>query len=382
MVCWNFFQVSGENVEVVLIHFELLSTTLDILILNPFTHPYLIHIFSFSRSVFKMNPNQAAMCNRLIDGFEKRLGHRFRRNSEVLDDTGTRKILLTLDPITIYHKPLAHYILVQGIHLGSVMIFSALGFKRYQGSAYKIPFYYRKGSPKYSNSVPKPPPLVFFHGLGIGLSAYVPLIGGLVVNQPQRTIVLFEMPSISMRLDDNHILPEEYANHVQECLTGLGLGKCIIAGHSVGTACVRWMDLYHPDIVLARIFIDPICFSLWTHHTAHNALYRTPKNLNEAFIKYVGMSEAGIATFLHRYFVWFQNTYFTSQLPSDAVIYLAERDDIISAQSVLAYLQSHPHPKRKVVYVKKFHHGQLIASIELIRIIDEINAFSHISPLE
>ena len=216
---------------------------------------------------------------------------------------------MTLDPVKIYHKPLAHYTLIQVINYSAIFLYSNLGFQRLC-SIKGFPVFYRKGSSSAS------PPLVFFHGLGIGLPSYLPFISDLVINQPDRTcillfsffylVVLFEMPSISMQLDDNHVLPKEYSTHVSECLEGLGLSKCVFAGHSIGTACVRWMDLFYPELVLGRVFIDPICFSLWTHHIAHNALYRNPKTLNECFIKYVGMSEAGIATFLHRYFVWYR----------------------------------------------------------------------------
>jgi pimeloyl-ACP methyl ester carboxylesterase len=218
-------------------------------------------------------------------------------------------------------------------------------------------------------------PLVFFHGLGIGLVTYIPFILSLIINQPLRPILLFEMPSISMIWEDNHILPKEYATHVSECLKGLKIVKCIMAGHSIGTALVRWMDLYFPEMIHGRIFIDPICFNLWTHHIAFNALYRSPRSLNEAFIKFVGMSEAGIATFLHRYFVWFQNTYFTDQLPDNCVIFLAGKDDIVNAPNVLHYLQNNKarNETRKIMYNSHFHHGQIMASPQAFEIIKEIN---------
>lgn len=117
-------------------------------------------------------------------------------------------------------------------------------------------------------------------------------------------MIFFEMPSIQMKLDENHILPSEYATHVAECLKTLGLTKNIMAGHSLGTACVRWMDLFYPELVHSRIFVDPIVFNLWEHYICHNALYRKPKSFHEAFLKLIPMSEPGHATYLHRYFCW------------------------------------------------------------------------------
>ena len=181
------------------------------------------------------------------------------------------------------------------------------------------------------------------------------------------------MPSISMIWEDNHLLPKEYATHVTECLKVLKIRKCIVAGHSIGTALVRWIDLFYPDMVHGRIYIDPICFHLWTHHIAFNALYRSPRTLNEAFIKFVGMSEAGISTFLRRYFVWFQNVYFTHQLPKNCTIFLAEKDDIINAPDLLQYLELNQDNSRTVIYLCNFHHGQIMASTQAFQIIQEIN---------
>jgi hypothetical protein len=101
------------------------------------------------------------------------------------------------------------------------------------------------------------------------------------------------MPSITMKLDDNHILPEDFSRHVAETLLSHGFFKNIIAGHSLGTACVSWMHRFHPDLIHSSMFIDPICFKLWHHHIAYNALYREPSNFHELFIHTVAMSEPG-----------------------------------------------------------------------------------------
>ena len=106
---------------------------------------------------------------------------------------------------------------------------------------------------------------------------------------PDRNIVLFEMPSISMKLDENHILPQDFSNHVASTLLSLSLKSAIFAGHSLGTCCVSWMLKFHPSLVKATLFVDPVCFKLWTHHIAYNALYRKPRTFHEAFINIFAM---------------------------------------------------------------------------------------------
>ncbi|KAJ3319185.1 hypothetical protein HDV06_006625 [Boothiomyces sp. JEL0866] len=274
------------------------------------------------------------------------------------------KILLTLDTPNIIHRPIVYYCLIRIVDFVCRCLLSMLSFHKKQG---ELPFYLRSGSSKEL-------PIVFFHGLGIGLTSYLPFVAALAIHYPDRNIILFEMPSITMKLDENHVLPQEYALHVANCLKELGFEKNIIAGHSLGTTCVRWMDLFHPELVHSRLFIDPVCFSLWTHHIAHNALYREPKNFHETFIKFIAMTEPGHATFLHRYFVWFQNTYFTSQLPKNSVIYLSEKDNIVDSPSVAEYLLENYDPSRQLVYIKAFRHGQILASPEVSRVVKEIEA--------
>ena len=216
-----------------------------------------------------------------------------------------RKILLTLDRPVIYHRPMAYYFVVRLIDIICRIVMVFLGFQRTTSEA--LPFSIRRGSSKE-------PAIIFFHGLGIGsfyltigLASYLPFAAALAIHYPDRTILFFEMPSIQMKLDENHVLPKDYATHVAECLKKLELGSSIMAGHSLGTACVRWMDLFYPDLVHSRIFVDPIVFNLWEHHICHNALYRNPRTFHEAFLKLIPMSEPGHATYLHRYFCWYAN---------------------------------------------------------------------------
>jgi hypothetical protein len=278
-----------------------------------------------------------------------------------------KKILLTLDTPAIYHRPLVYYVVVRVIDRVCRLILNTLGFKSKVND--KLPFYLRTGPSKE-------PPIVFFHGLGIGLTAYLPFVTALVVKYSDRNIVLFEMPSIQMKLDENHVLPKEFASHVNKCLLNLGFERNIIIGHSLGTACVRWMDLYYPELVIGRIFVDPIVFSLWTHEIAHNAIYRDPSNFHEAFLKYIGMAEPGHATFLHRYFCWFQNTYFTENLPENTYIFLSEKDNIVDTPVVARYLVKNSSPKRKIVVIKAFRHGQILASPEVSRVVMAIETLS------
>ncbi|KAJ2996699.1 hypothetical protein HDV02_006259 [Globomyces sp. JEL0801] len=278
-----------------------------------------------------------------------------------------KKILLTNDAPLIINRPLLYYTSIKAFDIVCQMGFLYLGFKITDlKNGMKV--YYRKGTSKL--------PIVFFHGLGIGVSTYVPFFQQMLQRTPDLTIVMFEMTSVSMRLDDRHILPKDYAQLVTNNLEQLEISKAIFIGHSIGTACLRWIEAYKPELIHSRIFIDPICFQLWTHDIAHNALYRTPTTNNQIIIKFIAMCEPGIAIFLHRNFVWFENTYFTSQLPTTgkSIVYLSKLDDIVNTDSVYKYLNNNNHPNRQIHMMDELCHGQMVFHSTAKLIFDDVQA--------
>jgi hypothetical protein len=187
-----------------------------------------------------------------------------------------RKIQLTVDPIWILVRPLTFYAGIKVADCAGTFVFRMMGFKIDPIGRSGINIYHRPG-----NSMK--PPIIIFHGLGIGVCTYVPFVLGMINSVGDRDIILFEIESLSMRLDDRHLLPKDFADYVAISLSFMIDRKCIFVGHSIGTACVRWMDLYHPELVQGRIFIEPISFALWNHDIAHNALYRWPSNAVSCF---------------------------------------------------------------------------------------------------
>ena len=77
-----------------------------------------------------INAHQSALISRWIGLFEKKAGLALesRGDKELIP-----KIVITRDPITIYHKPLIHYIAVRMANFSAWIILSAMGFQKYKG---------------------------------------------------------------------------------------------------------------------------------------------------------------------------------------------------------------------------------------------------------
>jgi hypothetical protein len=192
--------------------------------------------------------------------------------SVVQDDNdfiSIKKIKLTTDHAWFIVRPMIFYIAIRLADKVGNFAYKSLGFKLGRIGNMGLIIHHRKGTSRL-------PPIVLFHGLGIGLCTYVPFVTGMIKRFQDRDIILFEMTSVTMRMDDRYILPKEFADYVALSLSRIVDRKCIFIGHSIGTASIRWIDMFHPEMIHSRIFIDPICFHLWSHDIAYNACYRWP----------------------------------------------------------------------------------------------------------
>jgi pimeloyl-ACP methyl ester carboxylesterase len=312
----------------------------------------------FNKHPETLNESETSQAHKLIDFLETGMGHRFPCTYN-----GTKTMLLTLDPIEMMPRPLIFYAATKSMFYATRVSLWALGFERKTHPS--ITLYIRKGS---NDAVP----IVFFHGIGIGITPYLRFVHSIVATYPDRTLILFEMSSVAMQLKLNHMLPEDCAKIYYQELQSLKIDRISAIGHSLGTISMCWLDRFYPHLIESRIYIDPVCFSLWTHHIARNFVYRSPEKTVHYLFKYLVAMEPGIALYLRRYFVWHQNTYYSSNLPLNAKIYLSESDDVVNSEYISNYLDRFPHGTRSYTIIPAMKHGQMLLTGKYQPIIDDI----------
>jgi hypothetical protein len=74
--------------------------------------------------------HQSALIAKWIDSFEKKVGIKFKDEKNGIS---LSKIVLTRDPVKIYHKPLIHYSAVRLANFSTWITLSAMGFQKYKG---------------------------------------------------------------------------------------------------------------------------------------------------------------------------------------------------------------------------------------------------------
>ena len=107
-------------------------------------------------------------------------------------------------------------------------------------------------------------PIVFCHGIGIGLIFYMALIDQLL--KLGRPLVLPEISYVSgfrPWQGPNCVLPPAA---VTSCLLSIlafhGYARGAFLGHSYGSSWLSFMCKYAPRAVAAVLFLDPVCFCL------------------------------------------------------------------------------------------------------------------------
>ena len=115
-------------------------------------------------------------------------------------------------------------------------------------------------------------PVVFLHGLGVGVGPYSSWI---IERLPKdRTILCPEWPNISYGIERGHEYPtpRELAQFLRTSVenaikkvknkTQLTTSeiKCDCIGHSYGTVVLTGFRRYCRDVVRRSVFIDPVCF--------------------------------------------------------------------------------------------------------------------------
>ncbi|RUS25207.1 hypothetical protein BC938DRAFT_472484 [Jimgerdemannia flammicorona] len=326
-----------------------------------------------------MSEEDGKFLNHLLNELEVVSGHKFPEGRD--DDVKCAR--LTLDPVEGIQRPLVAYLVISFMDQMCAVTLYFLGFRRYSYDNVAYWLYMpdeavqaETGLQKNYDGVDRSP-VVFVHGIGMGLMAYIPFLNFLHKHPAYprtRPLLLLELPHISMSLPFVTKLSHPPTMHetvaaISSAFTRHGLvAPATWCGHSLGTIVAGWTRKHRPDLVRNMVLIDPVCFMLWEADLCHNFVYKMPCSGWDLVQWYFVAKEAGITWILGRHFWWYQNILFPSQLlslPSDSTntqapnvhIFLGGRDKIINASRVAQYLHKNGVP---TTLFRKFSHADAI----------------------
>ncbi|KAF9460635.1 hypothetical protein BDZ94DRAFT_887447 [Collybia nuda] len=325
-----------------------------------------------------------------LDGYLKMVEEMLGRKLEQGRGEGVRSMRLTFDPVKVAHRPLIWYSivgLVDGITSLSLLM---MGFKHYSSPKWfqmfpprplltlfsrraevspevLLPYWYR---PHRST---KKQPILFIHGIGIGLHPYIPFIREIIARDPDIGILLIELLPISMHITSQPVPPRPLIlKSINDILISLNISRVVLAAHSYGTYVRK---------ITHTILIDPIPILLHLHSVAYNFLYRIPRSAAEWQLWYFASRDADVGRTLGRAFFWEEGGLWGSDLAQymassnvadeDSSVYvegesetarlltvsrgrnlaivLAGKDQIVPAETVRRYLTGEPEPSARWV---------------------------------
>eukprot|EP00928_Gymnodinium_smaydae_P019799 TRINITY_DN17620_c0_g1_i1.p1 TRINITY_DN17620_c0_g1~~TRINITY_DN17620_c0_g1_i1.p1 ORF type:complete len:717 (+),score=128.00 TRINITY_DN17620_c0_g1_i1:110-2260(+) len=294
----------------------------------------------------RRDPAQAAELDVLVEKvvrwarLEDTCGDGKEANPEV------RCMRLLRDPLPSTHRPFWVYLITHLIIPRLTQwLLKRFGFRRYRAGAM---IYWRRqgdqsdGSPSSPSPVTRsrPAPIVFVHGLGIGMLPYIKFIKQLVRRHPECDVLCVDMPHIQMRPCEQVPSAREMCACIGDMLHAWGHSTANFVGHSFGTLVIAWMVRYTPSSIQSVSFLDPVCFLLCKSDLIFNALYNHDatdlyRKPGEWLLGFLVFRELYICHTLTRNFFWEQSNLFPEDLHGiPAMLLLGGRDPLVPAHSV------------------------------------------------
>ncbi|KZV88806.1 hypothetical protein EXIGLDRAFT_741085 [Exidia glandulosa HHB12029] len=308
-------------------------------------------VFGSSRA--DMKPEWKDELESYVQRIEGLVGHDFEPGY----NPNVKSIRLTLDDVETLHRPLLWYMIVMLVDSITYGYLFSQGFRHYTPvhaafsvfpvrplvallstrSSSPFPYWIRP----HTSSTKKP--VLFLHGIGIGLWPYTPFFKEFSSLEPNVGVICVEFLPISFRITAPmpdrtttvagvHTVLEEHFPIDQDF---------VVLSHSYGTVVAA--HFLHADHarVAAMVMVDPIPLLLHLPSTAHNFVYRRPGmwRANEHQLWYFASRDPGVAHTLSRRFFWGDNILWKSDLQGvRSAVVLSERDQIIPASEVWTYL--------------------------------------------
>ncbi|KAK3628061.1 hypothetical protein LTR56_008679 [Elasticomyces elasticus] len=198
-------------------------------------------------------------------------------------------------------------------------------------------------------------PMLFIHGIGVGLYPYVEFFHELNMAQNSGRsdkdgevgILIVEILQTSSRLTHDILTRNDFLKQITMILDANDYTRFTLVSHSYGSVLSTHI-LTHPPLasrVAATLLIDPVTVLLHMPDVAYNFTVKQPTTANEWQLWYFASKDPGVAHTLGRHFFWTENVLWREDIMKlihqngmKMTASLASRDLIVDTKSVGAYL--------------------------------------------
>eukprot|EP00656_Telonema_subtile_P033784 TRINITY_DN3769_c0_g1_i2.p1 TRINITY_DN3769_c0_g1~~TRINITY_DN3769_c0_g1_i2.p1 ORF type:complete len:370 (-),score=82.38 TRINITY_DN3769_c0_g1_i2:142-1251(-) len=269
-------------------------------------------------------------------------------------------------------QPLALYGVLGGLGaLSSSLMMWTLGFTR--STQRRVTYWVHRpaeGAPSEGE-----PPVMFIHGIGIGLLPYRPWLVHLCGQG--RTVLVLEVGTVNYSLQDPRSPAcQEWVSTLAEVLLALGEVKMDLMAHSYGSVLATWLINSRPEVIRHTLLVDPITVLLQRSDVCRRFLYRPPnKSVKDRIMSTILNKNAMLVTLLMRNFWWFENVLWVDEIQSlnrHVCVMLAQKDEYVDTRSVAEALEAVSNCK--VVQIAGTHGDYLFEDQFRVLVLSEMDA--------
>ncbi|KAL2751825.1 hypothetical protein ACRALDRAFT_2030496 [Sodiomyces alcalophilus JCM 7366] len=344
--------------------------------------------------------DDAAELDEYIAAIERKGGLRFEEGSG-----SAVPLRLAFDPVEMTHRSLTFYMVIGFLDTVTAAILGLSGFKFYRqprktfptvfpprlqtvlspslSASPQLSYFYRPPAPSSSSTSTSHRPILFLHGVGIGLAPYLPWL--LFFVPPEAAVLIPEFLPVSSRICAPLPSTADLVHSLSTVLAQQDLREVVLVAHSFGTFLLSPL-LRHPDVanrVSAVVQVDPVCLLLHLPDTAYNFTRRTPPSGGQGAewqFRFVGTDPGTAYTFARR-LRWHEHILWAEQLLDKTkcwrtTVVLGGRDSIIDAHAVARYVRGFSERpgqgEMELVYLADLDHGQTILGHKGMRVLSEI----------
>ncbi|KAG2445181.1 hypothetical protein HYH02_008649 [Chlamydomonas schloesseri] len=201
-------------------------------------------------------------------------------------------------------------------------------------------------------------PLLFLHGVGLGLLPYLNFL--LQLTSLGRPVVAVEVRHLSMRACFEVPEEDEIVDWVCAALDRHGLPKVHAVAHSYGTFMASRLVQRRRGAVASLTLLDPVCFIMYNGKLIYNFVYRNPF-AGASFLTWFIARDLAHSVSVSRRFYWSLLNLWPDQLPDHTLVAMGARDELVPVPEVLAMLEA--HPDTRVLLHRHHRHADFIKDL-------------------
>eukprot|EP00198_Chlamydomonas_reinhardtii_P008767 XP_001698104.1 predicted protein [Chlamydomonas reinhardtii] len=269
-------------------------------------------------------------------------------------------------PVRAFWRPLGFYVAIELlVGLKHVMLLAA-GFRPYMVGGLR---YYTYGLPpltpaqaaaelvavqrrggagrREAEATSAAAPLLFLHGVGLGLLPYLNFL--LQLSSLGRPMVAVEVPE-----------EDEVVDWVCAALDRHGVARMHVVAHSYGTFMASRLVQRRRAAVASLTLLDPVCFIMYSGKLIYNFVYRNPW-AGASFLTWFIARDLAHSVSVSRRFYWSLLNLWPDQLPDHTLVAMGARDELVPVPEVLTMLEA--HPDTRVLLHRNHRHADFIKDL-------------------